>query len=553
MRRRVVDSLLLQALVVVGVGALVYVPFLGTKPLDNSEGHRAVPGWTMLRTGDWWHQEMFGLTYLRKPPGMAWAIGASSSVLGESEWGARAPSALAAVLAAALAWVMVTRWMGRPWGLAAGLAQALMPLMWAAGRTAEIEMLDVLGGQLLAFGVVEGTRGRWERPASEAQSPASDTGAWSAAARPRPGGPGSAAIAVALVALGAVVSALAKGPANAPVLVGALVGAAVAGRSWRALGAWPAWAGLTLAGAALVPLAVRILDANGGPDAVREDVADKFLWSWSRAAGVLTLPPAAWAAALPASLAWALVWFRPAVEDDPAVGAAGRVARVCAWAWLAGVLALVAAGVSNPRYAMPLAVLMPPVAAWGLMVASAGAWMARWRGAGRALTFGGRPALWLWAMLMVAWWYLVLTQTAPTADQAAGRVLASRLEGGIVAAAALERERRSGAPYGGTAPWRPEVWADDAIESRPDVFWALERSLPDARVRWRKRAMLAGELPPAGTLLVLRTDGASGEAARYAPHIGAGRLWRVAEGRLRTHVLAMYAVIEGGPERAPGP
>ena len=51
-----------------------------------------VPGWTMLRTGDWWHVEMFGQAYFRKPPGMPWAIAGASALLGETEFAAGAVS-----------------------------------------------------------------------------------------------------------------------------------------------------------------------------------------------------------------------------------------------------------------------------------------------------------------------------------------------------------------------------------------------------------------------------------------------------------------------------
>ena len=145
---RLARSPLLQLTLVVLVAAAVYLPFLGVRPLDSSEGHRAVPGWTMLESHDYWHQKMFGLTYIRKPPGMAWAIAASSSWLGETPFAARLPSALAAILMSGVAWWYGRRWFGG--GMSAGLAQALMPLMWSPGRTGEIEMLNNFGTQLFA-------------------------------------------------------------------------------------------------------------------------------------------------------------------------------------------------------------------------------------------------------------------------------------------------------------------------------------------------------------------------------------------------------------------
>src|ERR1043165_6999072 len=126
-----------QLALVILIAAFVYLPFLGVRPPDFSEGHRAVPGWTMLESHDWWHIRMFGTTYIRKPPGTPWAIAASSSLFGETPFAARLPSALSAILMSAIAWFYGRRWFGA--GLAAGLAQALTPLFWSPGRTAEIE------------------------------------------------------------------------------------------------------------------------------------------------------------------------------------------------------------------------------------------------------------------------------------------------------------------------------------------------------------------------------------------------------------------------------
>src|SRR5262249_19703541 len=144
----------LHFLLVLVVGVLVYWPMLGVPGFGSSEGHRVGPAWEMLRTGDLEHLRLFGVTYLRKPPGMPWAIAASSALLGRTEFAARAVSALASTLMPLLAFWFTGRWLGRPWGLAAGLAQALSPLFITLGRTAEIDPLNCLATQLAAFALV---------------------------------------------------------------------------------------------------------------------------------------------------------------------------------------------------------------------------------------------------------------------------------------------------------------------------------------------------------------------------------------------------------------
>ena len=127
---------------ILAVCAAVYWVGLGKNGLSMSEGHRAIPGWEMVRSGEWLVPRMFERVYVRKPPGMFWAIAASAKVLGETEFSARAVSALAMTLSALVVFLVARRWFGNAGGLAAGLAQALTPLWWSVGRSAEIEALN---------------------------------------------------------------------------------------------------------------------------------------------------------------------------------------------------------------------------------------------------------------------------------------------------------------------------------------------------------------------------------------------------------------------------
>ncbi|HVU63474.1 MAG TPA: glycosyltransferase family 39 protein [Phycisphaerales bacterium] len=493
---------ILQLLMVIAVGAAAYLPFLGTRPLDFSEGHRAVPGWTMLESHDYWHIRMFGLTYFRKPPGMPWAIALSSAVFGESTFGARFPSALCAICMGGLAWWYGRRWFGKTGGLVAGLSQALMPLMWSPGRTAEIEMLNNLGTQMLALGLID---------VLVFQTPRKNV-------RLREEGPfgfvlemcGASACVLVPVA-GIMIAGLAKGPASAPVLGGVLVGACVAARSIRTLARPRLGITLILAGGLLALLGMKIYLANSDPDAVREDVAGQFLWNGKRVLGVATLIPAALASALPMSLGL----FTKRLSRGPVEGAADRVARTLAYSWLAAVGILVVCGVSNARYAMPAAVLLPLLVPFA--ASAARPWIEAARSRRRVF---GSPVRWGLLMALGALWYVVLTSVSPTQDQLAGVRAAQVFLG---------------------QSWDGRLWANDAIEARPDVLWLLDHcDTHRGSVRWKKAELRAGELPDAGDSLLLRTDAGSVEAKTYRPFIESGALRKRAVARIRDYELTMY-------------
>jgi 4-amino-4-deoxy-L-arabinose transferase-like glycosyltransferase len=489
---------LIQLAIVLLIAAGVYLPFLGARPLDNSEGHRAVPGWTMLESHDFWHQKMFGLTYIRKPPGIAWAIAASSSRLGETPFAARLPSALCAILMSGVAW-----WYGRRWfgggegrslaGMSAGLGQALLPLMWSPGRTAEIEMLNNLGTQLWALGAIELLIGgsRRERIASERERQET--------AEPSPflflRSVGSAVRDVAAPAAGLVIAALAKGPASAPVLGGVCIGTCISTRSIRTLRAAPFWTAMIFGAGVTALLGLKFLIANNQPDAVREDVAGQFLWSAGRVWGVIALLPLAFASALPVSAALLV----PLVSD-----LRGRVrdanertlAQSLAWSWVASVGLLMLCGVGNSRYAMPAAVLLTPLLPFAIAAVRPRA-SALITDDSSLLKVIRRtctsPAIWATVMTMGSWWFVALTSLSPTADQ--------------MAAVAAAKALTLGPEAGGR-----ELWSNDAIEARPDLLWLIGRTSPGLTIRWEKARLVNGELPPPGTFVLLRSDAGSAES-----------------------------------------
>jgi 4-amino-4-deoxy-L-arabinose transferase-like glycosyltransferase len=525
----------LQCALVVLVAAAIYLPFLGVRPLDFSEGHRAVPGWTMLESRDFWHQKMFGLTYIRKPPEIAWAIAASSTWLGETTFAARLPSAIAAILMSGIAWWYGRRWLGvarafQPVnlgavgkghglespccaGMIAGLAQALMPLMWSPGRTAEIEMLNNLGTQLLALGLIDVMMvHRDGQGVDEADEPGPFAFLREVGAGMRD---------TLLPALGLLIAGIAKGPASAMVLGGVLVAGCLVTRSVRPLFRRGVWVAMVFGLGALVVLLLKFQIANDQPDAVREDVAGQFLWSASRLVGVLTLPPLAMLSAMPMGIAVLVSLFvRPASEPQEA----HRIARTLSWAWIASVLILLCAGVSNPRYAMPAAVLIPPLVPFairtlrgrqGTMAATRKKWSFE------RLLLLGSPVMWAAVLTMGAWWFVALTALAPSDDQRAG----------VGAAESLASKAGSG-----------ELWADDAIEARPDVLWLMHQASPALHVRWAKPQMRAGELPKPGGYILLRTDPGSNEGSRYQVLTQSTTLIRLGASEIRRYEFTLYKV-----------
>ena len=504
----------------------MYWIFLGSRPFDFSEGHRVIPGWTMLESRDWWHMRMFDLTYMRKPPGMPWAIAAFSGVLGETEFAARAVSATCATAMSLVAWGFARRWFGSgPWSLAAGLAQGLMPLMWSPGRSAEIEMLNNLGAQLAGLGAVDVLwRWFWARD-PHAESLNRNADGRSSRQTPLRG------VGTLCIAAGIVVSMLAKGPASVPVLLGIVGGACALARAVRPIFAWRLWAGVFLAAGVIVPLGLAVLHANHDPSAVREDIAGQFLWSRERILGVITLAPLAFLSALPASLGLLFTFGRQARREatiDASMARGYIAALLCSAGWIGSLAAFTLLGVSNARYTMPAAVLLPPVVAYTVLAC-------RRTGDARGTTFGtreklrhltlGRTLVWAPAMLAAAV-IATLTLVGPGRGDADAGVKAAR-----TFAAAL--------PPGAT------VWADDVVEARPDVLLYTERMMQrDLAPKWKKAVMAHRELPVPGAYVLLRTDAGSAEGARYQSAVTGGRLVKVAGATVRKYEFTLYRVLE---------
>jgi len=503
-------NLWLQGLLVVLVCAAVYWPVLGRGGLSMSEGHRVVPAWEMLDSGDWLTPTMFGQAYVRKPPGMSWAVAVSSHAFGRTEWAARAVSALAATLMALAAWRVGTSWFGSPWGLAAGLAQALAPQAWEAGRSAEIEALNNLGTQVAALAALE------------------------IVMRSGRAGAGRRLALGGVLALGVLVMGLAKGPAGAPVIGGAIVGGAmIRGRN---LARAELWVGLAIGTIALLGVLYavwRSVEASGlgSPPALH----GTHLWRRDELLGVLTLAPTAWVWALPASLALLFVWgpdARREGEHDPASAERFARARGIAFAWLVSVAVCTALGISNARYAAPGAGLLPLCVAYVARGACRpGEFTARRRAIARGMLLGGG---WVWvALLMVGAWVY-------TGTREAGVRRSSGREAGVAIARVIAAGIESGAIATPTT-----LIADDAIEARPEVLAYARRELASTghdgvvRMQW-----VVGNWerlsPEPGGLTLLRLDAGSTESGLLGAGGDGGALVELGRFDVHKYKLGLY-------------
>lgn len=492
-------------LVLVAVCAAVYLPWLGTGGLTSTEGHRAIPGWRMLEGGGWWVPELFGQAYLRKPPGVPWAVATASVVFGETAFAARLPSALAMMAMSVLIAVVGARWFGRG-GLVAGLTAALTPWFWSSGRSAEIEALCLLGTCPAVLMVIELTvnRGR--------------------------GGPLWGTVAAAVLAgVGMTVAALAKGPAGfAAIGAAALVGVVMAGVGpGEGSAVARVRAGLWVAVAMVIPAVVlgwvyvnmreaaaQWTATHDRQEPITQSVTE-FLWSGGLTLGglgrALAVPPLALLAGLPGSAALAAPWWRGGAELDTR---AASLSRAVALTCLLSLAAMVVLGVNNHRYAMPSLCFVPVLAAyaWARFVPSGpGAW-------GRAVRIAAGAALGLLAG--AALWIGVLE---PRQRARSGR--------------------EAGVQIGALLPDGAMVWADHMVEARPEVLWYAQREAARRgsriKVAWVPGMSRLLSLPRRGFLL-LRTDSGSGEAAAYREAGLDVRLQRVWEGTVHKFTCVLY-------------
>lgn len=451
---------------VVAVCVVLHWVGLGLHGLSMSEGHRAVPGWEMVEGGWRWVPTMFEQAYARKPPGMAWAVAAVTSVFGETVCAARAVSAGATGAAALLVAFIAARWFGGRGAWLAGVVLAASPVLVEPARSAEIEALHNLGCLAAVLAVIEagvGSGVRW----------------W---------------LAVAMGSVGVSVAVMTKGPAGVPAVVGAAAGV------WM-VGGWSGVArglGVLAPGAAAAAglMAVVVMKARGLDGDVVTQSPGEFLWAWSRVAGIAMLMPVGLMVGLPGTAA-------------AVMGAVGvdRRARAAGLGVVLGLGVYAACGVSNVRYVMPALMAGFVLVPWAMGRVELGvdAWK---RGrVGRRMSF--------------------VVAGACVAVGAGVAVNAEMLRGGD---GNRGSGARVGAELGevlgkvGAAGEVLVVHADDAIEARPEVLWEARRVARaagvDVRVKWEPRGL--GKEQPSG-LWLRRVDAESAESGWAG--MGAA-LWR---------------------------
>lgn len=489
------------------VCCVVYLPRLGATGFSMSEGHRVIPAWEMLddaRAGDphWLVPRMFGTAYLRKPPGMLWAIAASSAIFGENEFAARLPSALAATLLAVVVWAFGTRWFGSPWGLAGGLAQALLPVLWPSARSAEIEALHILttGAAALIILHMAWSGHRW---------------AWT--------------WAIGLILTGASLG-FTKGPAGTPFVVAAYLSFFVLRPRFTTM----IVSFLAIGGAYWVlRWSLRPFVEAASGQAVVQGV-DDFLWQPGRIGQILTIGPVVLATMLPASLALLFPWGPDAASElvgeratagetpRPRAGRAPTpatvTAKALAWASISSLLILTVFGVGNPRYGLPVCVFLTPLVAYGAR--GAGGAFVRTRPAIARAMLLGRPWVWPVVLLIGAGAYVGVLEPHRRASsgRGAGVALAADLPDGAI------------------------VWADEMIEARPEVLLyavrGAEREGKHVKVRWYKPSFMP-DAHPDGLLLLLREDALVDEVAQFEKDGRFGKLAELARGTVHKYTFVL--------------
>lgn len=480
-----IASPILQACVVLTLALALFVPGLGTSGYAHAEAFRVQPAYEMMQRGDYITVRLFEQAYLRKPPGMPWAIALSTYIFGAGEFASRLVSAVAVAIGALVSLAFVNRWFGKPFGLVAGLAFVLAPAFWwypPIARSAEIEALHNTFVAIGALCILQtfmplrfGETRSWLRTL----------------------------LLACATTLGVTGAFFTKGPAGVPVFAGACLagyllrmratGNAVSNvRTWIA-----ALAPFGIAAGLLVWWAWAAHRRVAGESIVLESPT-LFLFRPQQLLEIASLPVAVLIAALPTSLGvLAIAFYRSGIALRAGNPASARAALALLLTIGFAILGYMLTGVSNNRYALPAVALMP--AACG-----AAAWVLVWRAQ-------------------------TLTESARNAEHSRLKrfalILVTLLLAGAVFSAWYGEHRRntrtSGKAFGvelGEYLTRPaELWADQVIDTRPEVVMAavdIARTHNIAiRARWmpvslwrREHGEASVPMPPVGSYVLLRTD-----------------------------------------------
>ncbi|MGP1273680.1 MAG: ArnT family glycosyltransferase [Phycisphaerales bacterium] len=508
-----------RLLLIVLLCAAVYLPMLGRGGLRATEGHRTIPAIELSDRHAWLVPTMFDTVYLRKPPGVFWAIRLSTDALGRSEFAARLVSAVSVGAGAVAAGAFGMRWFGVRDGWWAGVAYALLPVVFEGGRAAEIEAMNNLGALIAAALIIELIVRRRGRATSRALL----------------GG----------VAVGAAVllTLIAKGPAAGTVLVGAIAAAVIVRGSVAALFAPGVWLGVVLACAAAAGLAVTLageLASWPEPHVLQSPAA--FSFEPGRALQILTLVPAAFAAHLPASLAMLIVLWPGGSGNRASDAEAFDLSRAAALAWVIAVVLLMLVGTSNPRYAQPAVGLACLCVPWAVRT-TRGAFGRRRELAARWSLLGGPVLI---TLLLIAVCAVRIALLEPRQLATSGREPGHRLAGAVLDDGGFDAQ-------GPTV-----VYADQLIEARPETLFyaqrlAASRGLP-LRVHWSAAwdplegdgPSLPALAPGQAAYLALRTDTdefGSSELERFERAGLTHRLLSIHEDRVHKYPFTVFRLM----------
>jgi 4-amino-4-deoxy-L-arabinose transferase-like glycosyltransferase len=125
------------------IGTIVYLPFLGIPVWDGNEPVRVIVAKEMLKTGNWIMPMLHGKPYFAKPPLMNWLIASSGGLFGVmNEWTSRLPSVLLMLMTGISVYFLPKKWLAREGRLFAALMILCMCGPVRAGREAEIDSLQ---------------------------------------------------------------------------------------------------------------------------------------------------------------------------------------------------------------------------------------------------------------------------------------------------------------------------------------------------------------------------------------------------------------------------
>lgn len=480
-----IASPILQAGVVLALALALFVPGLGASGYAHAEAFRVQPAYEMMQRGDYVTVRLFEQAYLRKPPGMPWAIAISTHLFGAGEFASRLVSAVAVAIGALASLAFVNRWFGKPFGLVAGLAFVLAPAFWwypPIARSAEIEALHntfvVIGALCLVQTFLPVSFG--------------ETRSWL-----------RTLLILCATTLGVTGAFFTKGPAGVPVFVGAclagyLLRTRATGHAASNVRTWIAViAPFGIAAGLLVWWAWAAHQRIAGESIVLESPT-LFLFRPQQLLEIASLPVAVLIAALPTSLGvLAIAFYRSGIAQRAGNTASGRAALALLLTIGFAILGYMLTGVSNNRYALPAVALMPAAcgaAAWVLVQRARTLPSPLAQAEHRRLKqFGVALLIVLLAAATFSAWYGEHRRNTRTSGKAFGVELGAYL----------------------TRP--AELWADQVIDTRPEVVMAavdVARSHQvGIRARWmpvslwrREHGETSVPMPPVGSYVLLRTD-----------------------------------------------